>query len=107
MTVDNLANEEATITDLVDDVLVKVHAAALNPIDYKVIHGTLRAVMPLQFPAPLAGLAGAERTPGSVAVLAVMLGSVLFAGLLVVLSNLAVDLLYAVLDPRVRVGGTR
>jgi alcohol dehydrogenase len=36
-----------------EDVLVKVQAAALNPIDYKVIHGTLRAVMPLQFPSPL------------------------------------------------------
>jgi peptide/nickel transport system permease protein len=36
-----------------------------------------------------------------------MLGTVLFAGLLVVASNLAVDLLYAVLDPRVRVGGAR
>ena len=31
-----------------------------------------------------------------------VLGTALFAGLLVVVSNLAVDLLYTVFDPRVR-----
>jgi NADPH:quinone reductase-like Zn-dependent oxidoreductase len=35
------------------EVRVRVHAAALNPIDYKVIHGALRGVMPLKLPAAL------------------------------------------------------
>jgi NADPH:quinone reductase-like Zn-dependent oxidoreductase len=35
------------------EVLIKVHAAALNPIDYKLIHGALRAAIPLQFPVAL------------------------------------------------------
>jgi len=32
---------------------IRVHAAALNPIDYKVIHGALRGVIPLELPAAL------------------------------------------------------
>jgi len=35
-----------------DDVLIKVRAAALNPIDYKVAQGELRRVLSLDLPAP-------------------------------------------------------
>lgn len=33
-----------------DEVCVKVHAASLNPIDYKLLHGDLKKVLPMQFP---------------------------------------------------------
>ena len=32
------------------EVCIKVYAASLNPIDYKLLHGTLKKVMPMQFP---------------------------------------------------------
>ncbi|MEO8001219.1 MAG: NADP-dependent oxidoreductase, partial [Arenimonas sp.] len=32
------------------EVCIKVHAASLNPIDYKLLHGDLKKVMPLPFP---------------------------------------------------------
>ena len=32
------------------EVCIKVHAASLNPIDYKLLHGDLKSVMPIQFP---------------------------------------------------------
>src|SRR5260370_13500483 len=34
------------------DILVKVVAASVNPIDYKLVHGDLRRVHRLDFPAP-------------------------------------------------------
>jgi alcohol dehydrogenase len=34
------------------DILVKVVAASVNPIDYKLVHGDLRRVLRLNFPAP-------------------------------------------------------
>ena len=33
-----------------DEICIKVFAASLNPIDYKLLHGDLRKVMPMQFP---------------------------------------------------------
>lgn len=36
-----------------DDVLVKVHAASVNPIDWKIREGKLAAVMPLELPKTL------------------------------------------------------
>lgn len=36
-----------------DSVLVKVHAAGVNPVDWKIREGYLKEVMPLQFPATL------------------------------------------------------
>jgi|AntRauTorckE6833_2_1112554.scaffolds.fasta_scaffold03892_7 NADPH:quinone reductase-like Zn-dependent oxidoreductase len=35
------------------EVLIKVKAAAVNPIDYKIIHGLLKPVKKLTFPAPV------------------------------------------------------
>jgi NADPH:quinone reductase-like Zn-dependent oxidoreductase len=35
------------------DVLVDVHAASINPIDYKLVKGALRAIQKLNFPAVL------------------------------------------------------
>ncbi|HOZ06201.1 MAG TPA: NADP-dependent oxidoreductase [Arenimonas sp.] len=32
------------------EVCIKVHAASLNPIDYKLLHGDLKKVMPMPFP---------------------------------------------------------
>lgn len=32
------------------EVCIKVYAASVNPIDYKLLHGTLKKVMPMQFP---------------------------------------------------------
>ncbi len=33
-----------------NEVCIRVHAASLNPIDYKLLHGDLRKVLPMQFP---------------------------------------------------------
>lgn len=35
------------------EVCIKVHAVSLNPIDYKLLHGDLRKVMPMEFPITL------------------------------------------------------
>ena len=35
------------------EVCIKVYAASLNPIDYKLLHGDLKKVMPMQFPITL------------------------------------------------------
>lgn len=32
------------------EVCIKVYAASVNPIDYKLLHGTLKKIMPIQFP---------------------------------------------------------
>ncbi len=36
-----------------NDVLIEVRAASINPIDYKIIHGDLKRIQRLQFPAAL------------------------------------------------------
>ena len=36
-----------------NDVVVAVHAASLNPIDYKIVHGLMRRVRALKFPSPM------------------------------------------------------
>ncbi|HXR74592.1 MAG TPA: alcohol dehydrogenase catalytic domain-containing protein [Bryobacteraceae bacterium] len=36
-----------------DDVLIRVSAASVNPIDWKIRRGDLKGVMPLQFPVIL------------------------------------------------------
>ncbi len=38
-----------------DQILVEVHAASINPIDYKVRSGAVKDWMPIQFPATLGG----------------------------------------------------
>jgi alcohol dehydrogenase len=35
------------------DVRIRLHAASLNPIDYKLLHGALRGVLPWSFPATI------------------------------------------------------
>jgi alcohol dehydrogenase len=35
------------------EVCIKVHAIGLNPIDYKMLHGDLKKIMPMQFPITL------------------------------------------------------
>jgi alcohol dehydrogenase len=35
------------------EVSIKVHAIGLNPIDYKILHGDLKKIMPIQFPITL------------------------------------------------------
>jgi alcohol dehydrogenase len=35
------------------DVVVAIHAASLNPIDYKIVHGVMRRVRALTFPCPM------------------------------------------------------
>ncbi len=36
-----------------NDILVEVKAAALNPIDYKLVQGHLKEMVPLKFPCKL------------------------------------------------------
>jgi len=43
--------DEPTITD--NQVLIEVHAAGVNPIDYKIIEGALKRIHKLTFPAPI------------------------------------------------------
>ena len=38
---------------LSNEVCIKVYAASLNPVDYKLLHGDLKKVMPMQFPITL------------------------------------------------------
>lgn len=35
------------------DVLIEVHAASINPIDYKIIYGETKAIQKINFPAPI------------------------------------------------------
>src|SRR5439155_20232772 len=35
-----------------DDVLIEIHAASLNPIDFKIAHGDLKRVSKYQLPRP-------------------------------------------------------
>ena len=35
-----------------DDVLIEIHAASLNPIDFKIVHGDLKRVSKYQLPRP-------------------------------------------------------
>lgn len=49
-------NEDAPKPNLSkNQVLVEVHAASINPIDYKIRSGYLKEMMPLQFPTTLGG----------------------------------------------------
>lgn len=36
-----------------NDVVVAIHAASLNPIDYKIVHGLMKRVRALKFPSPM------------------------------------------------------
>jgi|SRR6476660_9497180 len=49
---DALVYEDAPIPEPPPDgVLIKVHAAGVNPVDWKIRKGLMRAMRPLQFPA--------------------------------------------------------
>ena len=49
---DALIYEDASIPEPPPDgVLIKVHAAGVNPVDWKIRKGLMRATRPLQFPA--------------------------------------------------------
>eukprot|EP00696_Hemimastix_kukwesjijk_P003454 gnl/Hemi2/14235_TR4826_c0_g1_i1.p1 gnl/Hemi2/14235_TR4826_c0_g1~~gnl/Hemi2/14235_TR4826_c0_g1_i1.p1 ORF type:complete len:334 (-),score=149.81 gnl/Hemi2/14235_TR4826_c0_g1_i1:104-1105(-) len=49
-----------------EDILVEVHASSINPIDYKLLHGYLAQMFPLQFPhAPGFDVAGVVVEVGS------------------------------------------
>jgi len=37
-----------------NDVLIEIHAASLNPIDFKIVHGDLKRVSKYQLPRPTA-----------------------------------------------------
>lgn len=43
-------NEQSQQPLTADSVLVKVHAASINPLDLKVLEGELKAILPLKFP---------------------------------------------------------
>ncbi|USE81844.1 NADP-dependent oxidoreductase [Acinetobacter tibetensis] len=43
-------NEQSQPPLTADAVLVKVHAASINPLDLKVLEGELKAILPVQFP---------------------------------------------------------
>jgi NADPH:quinone reductase-like Zn-dependent oxidoreductase len=50
-----------------DGVLIKVHAAGVNPVDWKIRKGLMRAARPLQFPAVLGGdIAGTVEQTGPI-----------------------------------------
>lgn len=50
---DAVAFEDVAKPDVGDsDVLVRVHAASINPIDYKIAAGALQRIQQLKFPAP-------------------------------------------------------
>ncbi|MEH2500632.1 NADPH:quinone reductase-like Zn-dependent oxidoreductase [Bradyrhizobium sp. AZCC 1678] len=48
-----------------DDVRIEIHAASLNPIDFKIVHGDLKRVSKYQLPRPFgfdaSGFAAARR----------------------------------------------
>ncbi|MGH8050618.1 MAG: NADP-dependent oxidoreductase [Arenimonas sp.] len=49
-----------------NEVCIKVHAASLNPIDYKLLHGDLKKVMPMPFPITMGfDAAGVVESVGS------------------------------------------
>jgi NADPH:quinone reductase-like Zn-dependent oxidoreductase len=64
---DVLKYEEAPVPDIgPDGVLVKVHAAGVNPVDWKIRKGLMKAVRPLQFPAVIgADVAGTVERVGA------------------------------------------
>jgi len=50
----NLTFSEANIPKIGNnDILIEIHAASVNPIDYKIIEGALKMVNKLTFPAPI------------------------------------------------------
>jgi NADPH:quinone reductase-like Zn-dependent oxidoreductase len=64
---DVLKYEEAPVPDIgPDGVLIKVHAAGVNPVDWKIRKGLMKAVRPLQFPAVIgADVAGTVERVGA------------------------------------------
>ena len=65
---DALVYEDAPIPEPPPDgVLIKIHAAGVNPVDWKIRKGLMRAMRPLQFPAimgsDIAGHGCARRSP--------------------------------------------
>jgi alcohol dehydrogenase len=46
-------NTVAKLLPMNNEVSIKIHAASLNPIDYKMLHGDLKKLFPLQFPVSL------------------------------------------------------
>jgi len=51
---DSLEFQDEAIPEVgVSDVLIDIHAVSTNPIDYKIIEGNFKQVIPLSFPAPI------------------------------------------------------
>ncbi len=51
---DNLEFQDYALPDLEkDQILLEVHAAAINPIDYKIVDGLLKKIDRLQLPSPM------------------------------------------------------
>ncbi len=51
---DNTVLADVPVPEITEsEVLIEVYAAAVNPIDYKIIAGALKQIKPLNFPAPL------------------------------------------------------
>ncbi|WP_445346831.1 NADP-dependent oxidoreductase [Acinetobacter bohemicus] len=47
---DVLLDEQSTPVLTENDVLIKVHAASINPLDLRVLEGEFKAILPVQFP---------------------------------------------------------
>jgi len=51
---DNLGFAEVSVPKIKNNqILVEIHAAAVNPIDYKIVSGAFKQISPLKFPAPI------------------------------------------------------
>jgi alcohol dehydrogenase len=55
-------NLVAKLVPLTNEVCIRVRAASLNPIDYKMLHGDLKKLFPMQFPVTLGFDAAGEIT---------------------------------------------
>ncbi len=59
-----IETDEPKISD--NAVLIEIHAASVNPIDYKIVAGELKNIQPLKFPSPLGfDASGIVRAVGS------------------------------------------